>query len=979
MHQLHMSHSFDKKIFFYSTLILLTIRTMAQQMLHYEQYTSENGLSENVVYTLCKDSKGFIWAGTDHGLNRFDGYQFKKYFPVPGDTTSLSSYGILSIVEDATGKFWLGTYSGLNYFDPETGKVKRIKIPGKDINYAVEAVHLLNNGDLLVWMNSKQGFLYSRKESSVTMISLPDGFVLSSFHSFEISAGRPSFFCRDSKSGQTKIISLHPATRRWNVSMLADSFPYLKEQYPELLFADSARNYIVFSNKEQSLTVYDSKGKHQAELSQGLKKKLGSFMLTEVHANDSTLLMATTKGLLLYDKKRRSFSIAELKGDSKSLAGNKEIRCMLDDLKGSTWMGTFGEGLLRIDNRKFFFNNIPLPEISADRFRRMIFGLYRWGNDTIAAETGFNNFIFVRNGKVIGYVSDVSITFNEIVKVTTGKQTAQLSSFQVTSLKQLFSNRALFPFRFVLHNDTTLLYFDNRISIQTPSGIRNISNGFLVGNMADDGTHYWFPTGQGLYRISKSDLTDTLYQFEAGNSNALSFSLYHIALDVENNLWIGSRNGLIHFDRKHNKFFHYSTREGLTNDVIYMVLPDGKGNMWLTTNQGISRFNIATRTFTNFSRRDGLLNTEFNRQGGVLTTDRVMYLSGTSGIDYFLPDEIGPTSPPTTVILSELRINNEITAMRDNLRLPYYMNSVTVLFSANDFIRPDLVYYRYRLKSNDQWTVARGTNSVSFNAMQPGSYRFEVQSGYDNQNWSNALVLTIYIKTPWWKSWWFYSLLATSVLLLLYLFYHYRINQLKKLLSMRIKISQDLHDEVGATLSGVTLMSELAAEKIKSGDTEVSQRLVERIKDESKEMAENMNDIVWAINPLNDSVEKVLSKIQAYGNNLCTLAGIQFHFSKPEVKNEILNMQVRHAIYLISKEAINNAVKYSGARHIRFSLSGKMNGYTLRIEDDGVGFDTLAVHNGNGIVNMRSRAKEIGGSLSIRSVRCKGTIVELHF
>lgn len=975
-----MNHSTHRILILTGCLFLLVNFIKAQPVFNYEQYTSEKGLSENVVYCLHKDKKGFLWAGTDHGLNRFDGYQFKKYFPVPGDTTSLSGYGILSIVEDTAGKFWLGTYSGLNYFDPETGISKHIKIPGKGINYSVESAQILDNNDVLVWINSKQGFLYNIKEGNVRMISLPDGLHLSSYSSFYLEGKKPSFFCKANTTLQTKVVCFDPEKANLEMHSLENSFPFLKEKNPMLLFTDLYSNYFVYSDNKQSLNVYNAAGEHVAALPAELKRKHGNLVLITGYSGDTSVLLATTKGLLVYDRKRRSFTMADLKGDSKSLDGNKEIRCILDDGKGSSWMGTFGEGLLRIDNRKLGFNNIPLPEISANMFRRMIFGLYQWNGDTIAAETGFNNFIFVRNGKVAGYVSDVSITFNEIVKVTTGIEAARLSSFQASALKKLYVEKALYPFRFALHNDTTLLYFDQQFSIHTPNGTRNISNGSLVGNMVDDGTNYWFPSGYGLHRIRKSDLTDTVYRFQAGNPHSLSsFGLYHVALDQKKDIWIGTRDGLNHFDRLQNKFFHYTTRDGLTNDVIYMVLPDGKGNLWLTTNQGISRFNIATKTFTNFSRRDGLLNTEFNRQGAVMTKDRFIYLSGTSGIDYFRPDDIGPTLPPATVIFSELRLNNEITAITENLRLPYYKNNVSVSYSANDFIRPDLVYYRYRLKGNDPWTVVRGTNTVSFNAMQPGNYRFEVESSYDNQNWSSSSFLGIYIKTPWWKSWWFYGLFAVAIILLLFIFYRYRINQLKKLLSIRIKISQDLHDEVGATLSGVTLMSELAAEKIKTGDKSDSQLLVERIKEESKEMAEKMNDIVWAINPVNDSMEKVLSKIQAYGNNLCASAGIQFHFSKPELKDGVLNMHVRNNIYLITKEAINNAVKYSGAENIRFSLSGKKNNYVLRIEDDGVGFDAGAVHNGNGLMNIRSRAKVMGGDLSIRSAKGNGTLLELHF
>jgi signal transduction histidine kinase len=209
--------------------------------------------------------------------------------------------------------------------------------------------------------------------------------------------------------------------------------------------------------------------------------------------------------------------------------------------------------------------------------------------------------------------------------------------------------------------------------------------------------------------------------------------------------------------------------------------------------------------------------------------------------------------------------------------------------------------------------------------------------------------------------------------------YRYRIGQLKKILAMRAKISQDLHDEVGATLSGVTLMSELANEKLKANKSEESKMLMERITGESKDMAEKMNDIVWAINPMNDSMEKVLNKIFNYGNNLCGSKNIKFHFSKQDIKDETLNMQMRSNIYLISKEAINNAVKYSGAANISFELSGRKKSYLLKIKDDGKGFDTTTDYSGNGLQNMKARATEIDGRLQIESDINKGTEVILLF
>jgi signal transduction histidine kinase len=197
---------------------------------------------------------------------------------------------------------------------------------------------------------------------------------------------------------------------------------------------------------------------------------------------------------------------------------------------------------------------------------------------------------------------------------------------------------------------------------------------------------------------------------------------------------------------------------------------------------------------------------------------------------------------------------------------------------------------------------------------------------------------------------------------------------------MRNRISKDLHDEVGATLSGVTLMSELASQRIQSMKIEESRVLIDRITQESKDMSEKMNDIVWTINPANDSMEKVLQKIQVYGRNICQSKNIVFKFEKADFNESAhVNMHVRNNIYLISKEAINNAVKYSGATEVNFTLSGKKENFLLRITDNGIGFDPSVEKNGNGLSNMQARAQEMGSSLLIESLAGKGTKLELTF
>jgi signal transduction histidine kinase len=209
----------------------------------------------------------------------------------------------------------------------------------------------------------------------------------------------------------------------------------------------------------------------------------------------------------------------------------------------------------------------------------------------------------------------------------------------------------------------------------------------------------------------------------------------------------------------------------------------------------------------------------------------------------------------------------------------------------------------------------------------------------------------------------------------------YKIKDLMlKVTEERGRLSRDLHDEIGATLSGVTLMSELVKNKLQNGSGENLVGYIERISNESRLLTEKMNDIIWAANPGNDSLEKIILRIQYYAGGICSAKNIRFHHSKPaEINDRALTTTTKNNLYLISKEAINNAVKYSGAGNIWFSVGKNGNHYQVLIRDDGSGFEMNGNANGNGLKNMKIRAEEMGAAIQINSGAGQGTNVELRF
>jgi len=198
--------------------------------------------------------------------------------------------------------------------------------------------------------------------------------------------------------------------------------------------------------------------------------------------------------------------------------------------------------------------------------------------------------------------------------------------------------------------------------------------------------------------------------------------------------------------------------------------------------------------------------------------------------------------------------------------------------------------------------------------------------------------------------------------------------------NVRVRISRDIHDEVGATLSGVALFSEIARQKMEQKQEQDAQLYLDHISVNSKEMVEKMSDIVWAINPENDSFERIVTKLRSYAFNLCAGKGIALHVDIDEaIRNHYPSMQVKRNLYLLMKEAVNNAVKYSGAANIFLSLQTKAHAVVVEIKDDGKGFDATKNHGGNGLPNMRARAESLAGNLSVESQQEKGTCIRLEF
>jgi signal transduction histidine kinase len=293
-----------------------------------------------------------------------------------------------------------------------------------------------------------------------------------------------------------------------------------------------------------------------------------------------------------------------------------------------------------------------------------------------------------------------------------------------------------------------------------------------------------------------------------------------------------------------------------------------------------------------------------------------------------------------------------------------------------DYRKKGSIHYRYRMEGFDkEWLYPQQAHEATYTNLDPGTYRFVVQASFENGAWSeDSASVELIVIPPWYRTWWFYSLAAALVSALSYAFYRFRLYQLRRLDKLRNRIAMDLHDEVGSSISTIAIYSKIAHDHLADSNFD-KQPLLKKINDFATDIMTSMNDIVWSINTKNDAFEHIISHMRKHATQLLEAKGYELHFSVDEkLLRFSLGMERRREFYLIYKEALNNIAKYAGARHVWISLLAGENKITLRIRDDGRGFDPTQVKSsGNGLANMRQRATSLHGTFSISSSVGSGT------
>jgi hypothetical protein len=447
------------------------------------------------------------------------------------------------------------------------------------------------------------------------------------------------------------------------------------------------------------------------------------------------------------------------------------------------------------------------------------------------------------------------------------------------------------------------------------------------------------------------------YIHDPNNRNSLSSNLVEDIIRPRiidtNAVWIATNNGLNRLDLNTEAFKHFYVEDGLPSNFILKILEDNDGNIWCSCANDIAVYNIKTGKIKSYSEGDGMPITNFGNY------------------------------PQNAIRLTDFKIFHESVKLETaiqfikKINLSYNQNIFSFEFAALDFTNAEKNQYAYKLEGfYDDWIYIGNERVASFTGIDPGEYIFRVKGSNNHDIWNETGASVVLIITPpWWAAWWFRIIMIITILGIGYSIYRYRINKVREMERLRVQIASDLHDDIGSTLTKIAVHSEIIQTTPEKTKVATSSKKIGTM---SREIITTLSDVVWSIDSRNDTVGDLIDRMRDFLETVFPAGSIHIDFQTKGLHfDQKITQALRQNIYLIFKEAVNNAAKHSGADEVKISMINGDGKFKMEIADNGTGIKVDERHGGHhGIENMEMRAKRINGELIIADLE-KGTSVKL--
>jgi ligand-binding sensor domain-containing protein/signal transduction histidine kinase len=990
------------------------------------------------------DSRGFLWLGTQEGLARFDGVQFTLFGPAEG----LANPAVYDLIEDRGGRYWIATGNGIYRFTPSPREFLRVSGPATATAGASRAAMvLLEDREGTIWGGSSQGLLRVRtphaQDAGHGDTSHGDrdgdasgGLVLDEVplsldpteHGRVVGAlleardgtlwiGTGSGLFRRTREGRVDRFTRGdglPDHEVWALALDAAGDLWVGTRFglaqldisrseagarPRVVRIYTERDGLPAANVKSLAAEPD--GAIRVGLTDGVVRLTGAAAGAGARAVDEVIrgvrvrdLATDSAGHLWMATDRGAMRLAHggfiTYGEEDGVLASR-VRSLFEDPQGRVCATVRSDGyrIQCFDGQRFSSVNIPIGGDALDT-------MWGWLHLTVVDRDGAWWFPTSQ-----GLYRFPAGPIASVARQAPAAIYTRRDGLDTDHLFRLFEDS-----RGDLWIST---YADSRGGLCRRTRATGIIHclGQADGMPAQAPTPYafaedrqgrvWVAFQDGyLARCDARDIRDTRCTFVMRNNDTLGGVLRDLHVDRAGRLWIASASGgLARIDdpgAPTPRIDRYTLADGLASQTIWAIAEDDAGRIYLAGGRGVDRLDPRTREIVNFSEADGLARGEV--RAAMRAADGTLWFAAAEGLSRLSPHD-DPARLVHPVRIVGLRVAGAAHPVSDagdreidGLRLSSQARAIEIEFVSPRFgVGRDLLY-QYRLEGLDaEWQPPTRQHSVTYGHLPAGTHRFAVRAvSADGRTVSPPAVVTFTVERPFWQRWWFVTLLIGLGASALAAWHRGRLARTVEIERVRTRIASDLHDEIGAGLSEIAILSEVAHQRltvpIRPDGSVTPEGPLTRIASTSRELVDAMSDIVWAINPRKDSLGNLTQRMRRFATDLLTARGIDFRFDADERDGALpIGADKRRHVFLIFKESLNNIVRHAECRHVAIDFRVNHDGLVLRVADDGLGLAHAPIGNtpdGHGLDSMHARARELGGTLTVTTEAAGGTTLTLR-
>jgi signal transduction histidine kinase/ligand-binding sensor domain-containing protein len=975
--------------------------SLRAELLPIRSYTMADGLPTDQIDGIVQDSRGFLWFLTPEGLARFDGYRFTNF----GKEQGLPGRAAQAFLETRSGDYFVGTAGGLSKFRPGTGKnqIVTFRLGDKPPENSVTALFESSSGR--IWAGTWNGLFEMLKDGKFRRQPLPDP--PQGWSGVEVSDIGED---RCGKLWLASIFGIYAIGKDGAVEWIDKGHGLPHEVVNTVVRARDGKLWA--GGRGGLILMNDGCDTGRPSVQRIYPADLGRDIRAVVEGSDGALWLATENGInrLLPDGSSQHLSRAQGLID-------RGFFSLLLDKSGDIWAGTEGAGLMNIrpggfrtfreqdglrsdrvwsvfgdrmgavvavtgseDQTRWLLNvfdgarfvSMPAPKTFADH--------RTWGNDRILLESRTGEWWAATNLGLCRY-----------------------SPGNTASLRDRPPEACYFPDR-----DVFQIFEDSKGGIwaaaQSKSGdrlmrwdpLKKAVNTFedyprhptLGKSFAEDRQgNIWI----GLW--SPGDLfryDGRMFSRFTAKDGVPPGTIYSLLIDSGGRLWIGAEGGLGLVENPGDAKFKvraYQQSDGLSSNHVRALVEDRQGYLYAGTAAGVDRLDPKTGHVKHLSAADGLARGQM--QSAFRDREGNLWFATSQGLSRLAPSTPHVLRNPV-VVITDLKTGGvpfpvsprgETSIQR--IELEPSRNQLQVEFVAFTGEPEDNLRYAYKLESTDsEWSPPRRDHMINYAALGAGKYRFLVKAiNSDGLESATPAEVDFTVLPPLWRRWWFEALALSALASIVYLLHRYRVSQIVALERMRTTIATDLHDDIGAGLSQIAILSEVARAGM-NRDDRLPQESMQKVSGLARELVDSMSDIVWSIRAEPDGFHSLVTRMREFAIDLLVSQGIEFELRTPHAGDSVrLSLEARRQLFLMFKECIHNVGRHSGCTQVVAMLEVEEKDITLSVEDNGKGLNPEEKPRGtggNGIPGMRRRVESLGGSIQFISQPGAGCTVSIR-